>query len=176
MMEKRIPISESPRVDHIILTILNNGSMGRKPLCTKVAAKQKELITDYQHTKGTCEYWVESHIRTGNITKIDTKLELTLLGKWIVNSSIGNIDLRDYFIAKYTCPKCRPYLISLYEIDRTTENQNKQENISMKVTCPKCGYYITSEKLVGNKFKSLEEYFHFYDNTKAELKELGIIK
>lgn len=158
-----------------ILWVLRTGLLDRTELCERVAKNQKKIIVDYERSKSTCRYWINNHLKDGKIREHGSLLELTRLGTWIVESNIGSMENRNYFIDNYVCWKCRPSSTVLYDLEPDTAVTNKKGDTFMNVKCPRCSNSIERHRSTGREFNLVEESIYFYNKAKEELRRLGII-
>ncbi|MFP4641671.1 MAG: hypothetical protein ACLFPU_05795 [Dehalococcoidia bacterium] len=164
----------------ILLVLKTTGPLNRKDLCEKVVENQKKIISDYTRSKSTCIYWINSHLKDGKIREVDSLLELTQLGRWIVESKTRSMEDREWFIERNTCWKCRPSSIVLYNLEEGTMETNKNGHVFMDVECPRCGDFIKRHRLTAKIGKTdegigAEDFFRFYNRVKDELLQRGIL-
>ena len=158
-----------------ILLVLSTEFLGRTELCEQVAENQKKIIPDYNRSKSTCRYWINSHLKDGKIRERGSQLELTSLGRWIVGSSVGTMWDRDSFINNYSCWECKPSATVLYKLNPNTVERNKKGDIFMDVLCPRCGNSIKRHKVTRSEFESVKDFLQFYNGAEQELSKLNIL-
>ncbi|MFP4640807.1 MAG: hypothetical protein ACLFPU_01305 [Dehalococcoidia bacterium] len=162
-----------------MLELFKAGRLTRKKLRELLVGKK--IFADYSWHTNTYNKWIMKGMGVGLIREVDSLLELTNLGRWLVESKTRSMEDRDWFIHKHTCPKCRPSSIVLYKLKADTAETNQAGTTFMDVECPRCGAYIRRHRITGKTDKtserilSVEEFFRFYNRVEEELRERGIL-
>lgn len=161
---------------HLMTLVLNKGSMRKHELFDEIREEQKKRTVlgekEVAHSTSTYNYWVKRRESQWIINERKSTLELTPLGKWIVNSALGTFFERDDFV-NLICSKCaKPGdLVLLKPLPHTVET-NTKGRLFMDLQCPRCQNHISRMPI--SEVLSDKEFIQFYNKALRELH--GIIK
>ena len=163
---------------HLIILILNKGSLVKDELFVKIREEQKERTIlgekGVTHSESAYRYWVKSLRNQWVISRRGDKLELTPLGKWIANSELTFFDREDFICHKcLMCPECsKPADLALLKPLVDTEETNRKGRLFMDVKCPRCQY--SENRCPISEDLTKDQFISFYNNAVGELKRLEL--
>ena len=156
---------------HLMILKLNRGPTRKNQLFDEIREEQKKRIVlgekEVAHSISAYNYWVNRRRSQWVINKHGSILELTLLGKWIANSTLGSFFQRDDLI-DLICSKCaKPGHLALLKPLPHTAETNAKGRLFMDLQCPRCQNCIS--RMPVSEVLSEEEFIQFYNKALREL-------
>ena len=161
---------------HLLILTLKNRSMRKHELFDEVAEEQKKRIVlgekGVTHSRRNYKRWVGIREEQWVIGEHEGTLELTPLGKWIANSTLGTFFERDDLV-ELICANCaKPGdLVFLKPLPDTAET-NANGRLFMDIQCSRCQNRVARMPI--SETLSKEEFIQFYNRALRELR--GIVK
>ena len=159
---------------HLMILVLNRGPMRKNQLFDEIRGEQRKRMVlgekEVAHSKSAYNYWVNSRRSQWVLSKHGSILQLTPIGKWIANSTLGNFFQRDDFI-HLICSKCaKPGHLALLEPLLHTAQTNAKGILFMDLQCPRCQNCIS--RMPVSEILSEEEFIQFYHKALRELQRI----
>ena len=158
---------------HLLIQLMNIGSMPRKELFNRIHEEQSKKIVfgekDITHGISAYKYWLRRYIEDQIAIEIEGKPRLTALGKWIANSTISTLEDRCLFVSNLTCRDCRKAgYIAVLKLDERTAITDSKGKLCMDTECSRCGQSKKRMSVCGGF--SLYQFASFYSQVVSELR------
>lgn len=160
---------------HLLIQIMNTGSLPRKELLNRVREEQSKIEVlgevGITQSRSAYVYWLKQHTADRIATESEGQPRLTALGRWIANSEIGTVEDKYLFICNLACRDCRKkdgYIVIL-KLETGTVTTGSNERLFADTECPRCGKRENGQRVYEGF--SVDQFVRFYDRAISELRK-----